>query len=407
MAVLLNTASSRITEHWTPDSWRSLPASQLPRYADPDELARAEHALLRRPPLVPYDEVFALETRLAAAARGDAFLLQGGDCAERITPEPAVGPTCNVLDRMADILVAATSQPVVVVARMAGQLAKPRSDVVEHRDGLDLPVYRGDAINDLAFTPAGRLADPRRMLLAHEHSARVLAALRRRARRPFVCHEALLLPYEEASCRPTPAGGWYLSSAHFLWLGDRTRQRGGAHIELLRGILNPIGIKLGPTTEPDELVRLAHALDPTNRPGRLTFIVRMGASGIQTHLPSLVRRIRREGLQVGWVSDPMHGNTVRTDTGLKTRHVATLRSEVRLFLQILAAEGVPAAGIHLEMTGDRVTECVDASLHEHRLHERYTTACDPRLNDHQAIAFAAWLATQLSRGSYSQKETQP
>lgn len=441
---------------WTPASWRQRPAAQLPAYADPLTLAEVEQRLAVSLPLVFAGEVRLLRQQLAEAAAGRAFLLQGGDCAESFGDfnEQSIIDTFRVLLQMAVTLTFAATCPVIKVGRMAGQFAKPRSAPTETRAGVTLPSYRGDSINGLEFTPAARQPDPRRQLRAYAQSAATLNLLRALAQGGFAdlnrvqqwnldflraspqgeryrdlaqrisealafmracgldavtdpqvrqvqfytSHEALLLGYEQALTRREPiTGEWYGGSAHFLWIGERTRQLDGAHVEFMRGIANPIGLKLGPTVEPDTLLRLIEALNPANRPGRLTLITRMGADRIAQALPPLIRAVQQEGRQVLWSCDPMHGNTQETHNGYKTRSFSRILDEVRAFFAIHQAEGSIPGGMHFELTGQEVTECLGGAqaITEQGLAERYHTPCDPRLNASQSLELAFLIAETL------------
>lgn len=441
---------------WAPESWRQQPAAQLPVYDDSLALAEVEERLAHSLPLVFAGEIRTLRHQLAEVATGRAFLLQGGDCAESFADfdERAITDTFRVLLQMAVVLTFAAACPVVKVGRMAGQFAKPRSAPTETRAGATLPSYRGDIVNDLDFTPEARRADPRRQLRAYSQSAATLNLLRALAQGGFAdlhrvqqwnldflragpqgaryrdlanrinetldfiracgldaatdpqvrqvqfytSHEALLLGYEQALTRREPAtGDWYDGSAHFLWIGERTRQLDGAHVEFARGIANPIGLKLGPSVDSDTLLRLLDALNPEDRPGRLTLISRMGADKIETALPPLIRAVRREGRQVVWSCDPMHGNTLETSTGYKTRPFARILDEVRRFFAIHRAEGSYPGGMHFELTGQDVTECLGGAqaITEQGLADRYQTQCDPRLNASQSLELAFLIAETL------------
>jgi len=441
---------------WTPDSWRSCPIRQVPSYSDAERLAEAEARLRRYPPLVFAGEARRLRAALALAAEGQAFVLQGGDCAESFGDFTAniIRDTFRVLLQMAVVLTFGARVPVVKLGRMAGQFAKPRSSDSETEGGVTLPSYRGDIINGPEFTAASRTPDPARMESAYFQSAGTLNLLRAFAsggyadlhevhrwnlgfvaRSPlaaryqdlatridetlgfmaacgmtsqstpqiretdfYTSHEALLLPYEQALTRvDSTSGDWYACSAHFLWIGDRTRQPDGAHVEFLRGVKNPIGIKVGPSTDADELVRLAEVLNPENQAGRLTLISRMGAEKVQSRLPPLLRAVKRAGRSVVWLCDPMHGNTVSTAARVKTRSFDAILAEVRGFFDAHAAEGTWAGGVHVEMTGQNVTECTGGA---HRLTEadlgvRYETYCDPRLNAEQSLELAFLVAEEL------------
>lgn len=443
-------------ESWTPDSWRSKPVHQVPTYPDAARLAEAEEALRNYPPLVFAGEARRLKASLAKVAAGEAFVLQGGDCAESFAEFRAnnIRDTFRVMLQMAVVLTYGAAMPVVKVGRMAGQFAKPRSADTETIDGVTLPSYRGDIINGIEFTEAARFPDPERMLKAYNQSAATLNLLRAfaqggyadlhkvhqwtlgcvsgslqgklyedlanrlsetlafmeacgmtsdttpqiRETEFFTSHEALLLPYEQALTRvDSTSGDWYDCSAHMLWIGERTRQPEAAHVEFLRGVKNPIGFKVGPGTSPDDLMRLVDALDPDNEPGRLTVITRMGAEKIEEKLPALVRRIQSEGRAVVWSCDPMHANTVKASSGYKTREFDRILAEVRAFFAVHKAEGTHAGGVHFEMTGQDVTECVGGTkaVTEARLGDRYHTHCDPRLNATQALELAFLIADQL------------
>jgi 3-deoxy-7-phosphoheptulonate synthase len=441
---------------WTPAGWRQRPAAQLPDYHDQAALVEVEERLAHSLPLVFAGEIRTLRQYLAEVAAGRAFLLQGGDCAESFTnhSEQAITDTFRVLLQMAVVLTFAAACPVVKVGRMAGQFAKPRSAATETRNRVTLPSYRGDIVNDLDFTAEARQPDPRRQLRAYAQSAATLNLLRALAQGGFAdlhrvqqwnldflraspqgaryqdvsnrisetlafmracgldavtepqvrqvsfytSHEALLLGYEQALTRRDPqTGEWYDGSAHFLWIGERTRQLDGAHVEFMRGIANPIGLKLGPTADPDTLLRLLDALNPDNQPGRLTLISRMGADRIATALPPLIRAVQREGRAVVWSCDPMHGNTQEAGTGYKTRPFDRILDEVRRFFLIHRAEGSIPGGMHVELTGQDVTECLGGAqaITEQGLADRYHTQCDPRLNASQSLELAFLLAETL------------
>jgi len=442
--------------HWSIDSWRSRPVKQLPTYPDAQSLANVERELSSLPPLVFAGEIRSLKSDLARVARGDAFLLQGGDCAESFAEFSAdkIRDTFKLLMQMAVVMAFSGSCPVVKVGRIAGQFAKPRSADTEVVDGVELPSYRGDNINSVEFNAQARIPDPQRMLASYHQSSSTLNLLRAFSRGGFAdlhrvhqwnlgfvsqspahqkyeelatqidqalafmaacglnsentpqlsettlytSHEALLLPYEEALTRKdSVTGDWYDCSAHMLWIGDRTRQPDHAHVEFLRGVQNPIGIKVGPTTDPDDLRRLLDILNPMNEPGRINLIARMGAEKIGDYLPKLVRLVRDMGSQVVWSSDPMHGNTVKASSGYKTRSVESILSEVKSFFEIHQAEGTHAGGVHFEMTGNHVTECVGGAyqITEAALAERYVTQCDPRLNADQSLELAFMIADTL------------
>jgi 3-deoxy-7-phosphoheptulonate synthase len=447
-----------MTQQWTPQSWRALPIRQVPGYADEAALARVEETLQRFPPLVFAGEARRLKTRLADVAAGKAFLLQGGDCAESFAEfhPNNIRDSFKVLLQMAVVLTFGAACPVVKVGRMAGQFAKPRSSDSETQNGVTLPSYRGDIINGLDFDGAAREPDPQRMVQAYSQSAATLNLLRAfaqggyadlhrvhawnqdfvagspqgeryqaladrltetldfmaacglnsettpqiRETEFYTCHEALFLAYEEALTRvDSTTGDWYDCSAHLVWLGDRTRQVDGAHAEFLSGIENPIGMKCGPTLEPDDLLRLIDRLSPDNEPGRLTLITRMGADKVAAKLPLLIRAVQREGRQVVWCIDPMHGNTITSSTGYKTRVFDRILEELHGAFAIHLAEGSYAGGVHFELTGQNVTECVGGAqgVTEASLAERYHTHCDPRLNASQALELAFEVAEALKR----------
>ncbi|WP_372741603.1 class II 3-deoxy-7-phosphoheptulonate synthase [Neptunomonas sp.] len=434
---------------WTPNSWRNKPIVQQPAYADLEQVRLVEQQLGKFPPLVFAGEIRSLHNKLAEVAQGKAFLLQGGDCAETFSEFNAnkIRDTFKVLLQMAVVMTFAGSVPVIKVGRIAGQFAKPRSSDVETKDGVTLPTYRGDIINDNAFTPEARIPDPERLLKAYHQSAATLNLLRAFAQGGFAdlhqvhrwnlgfveqsplsakyqhmadqidqtlafmeacgihaentpqinatsvytSHEALLLGYEEALTRQdSMTQDWYDCSAHMLWIGDRTRQTDHAHVEFLRGVKNPIGIKVGPTTVPDELIKLLDILNPDNLPGRITLIARMGANQITQKLAPLVRAVKSEGRHVVWSSDPMHGNTITATSGYKTRSVDAILSEIQGFFAVHRAEGTHAGGVHLEMTGHNVTECIGGAFQitEEGLADQYDTFCDPRLNGEQALELA-------------------
>ncbi len=441
---------------WSPSSWRSKPALQMPTYPEADALADAETRLSGYPPLVFAGEARDLTAQLARAAEGKAFLLQGGDCAESFAE---FGPnnirdTLKVLLQMTVVLMYGAGLPVVKVGRLAGQFAKPRSADTETIDGVELPSYRGDIINGMEFDEAARIPDPERMIKAYFQAASTLNLLRafalggfadlhkvHRWTQDFVAdspagkrygaladqiahalafmeacgltadnvpqvkeasfftsHEALLLPYEQALTRQDSlTGQWYDCSAHMLWIGDRTRQPDGAHVEFLRGVGNPLGLKVGPTTPVDDLIRLIDALNPADTPGRLTLIARMGADKVGDFLPPLVEAVKREGRTVVWSCDPMHGNTIKASSGYKTRAVDSVLREVEGFFAVHRDLGTHAGGVHFEMTGQDVTECIGGAqaITEDALAARYHTHCDPRLNASQALELAFLIAGAL------------
>ena len=442
---------------WSPQSWRSKPIRQAPDYPDAAALAAVETRLKTHPPLVFAGEARSLTAALAQVAEGKAFLLQGGDCAESFAEfhPDNIRDTFRVLLQMAVILTFAAGVPVVKVGRIAGQFAKPRSDDFETRDGITLPSYRGDNINGQDFTAEARTPDPGRLMQAYAQSAATLNLLRAfasggyadlhnvqrwvlgfiagspageqykvlaqrisetlefmaacgitpesvpqlRTTDFYTSHEALLLGYEQAMTRiDSTSGDWYDTSAHLIWIGDRTRQLDGAHVEFCRGVKNPIGLKCGPSMGEDELLKLIAALNPENKPGRLTLIARFGSDKIAAHLPKLIRAVAREGRDVVWSCDPMHGNTIKLQSGFKTRPVDRVFDEVKSFFEIHRAEGTHAGGIHLEMTGQDVTECLGGAQDIRPIDisaDRYKTACDPRLNASQALELAFLLADMI------------
>ena len=442
---------------WTPDSWKNHTALQMPEYPDAASLLSVEQRLAKQPPLVFAGEVRALTQHLASVAEGKAFLLQGGDCAESFAEFSAanIRDTFKVLMQMAVVLTFGASCPVVKVGRLAGQFAKPRSKPTETRDGIELPTYRGDIVNGNEFNAESRVPDPERMLAVYHQAASTLNLLRAFAQGGlasleqihawnldfvnatpegehfqqmseridetlafmkacgmtaeksaairetsfYTSHEALLLPYEQALTRKDSlTGDWYDCSAHMLWIGDRTRQPDGAHVEFMRGIHNPVGIKAGPTLDPDDLLRLLDTINPENTAGRATIIVRMGADNVEKGLPPLIRAIEREGRQVVWSSDPMHGNTI-TAGAYKTRDVSRVLQEVRSFFSVHRAEGTYAGGVHFEMTGQNVTECIGGAhkVTEDTLKDRYHTHCDPRMNANQSLEMAFLIADTLKQ----------
>ena len=443
---------------WTPDSWRKFPIEQQPVWPDAAALATVEERLKSFPPLVFAGEARRLKAQLADVAEGRAFLLQGGDCAESFAEFHAdnIRDTFRVLLQMAVVLTYGANCPVVKVGRMAGQFAKPRSSGTEVQDGVELPSYRGDVVNAMEFSAAARTPDPERLIQGYGQSAATLNLLRAFAQGGFAdlhrvqrwnngfvargqqgeryqeladrisdaldfmeacgvtsetmpqlrsvdfytSHEALLLGYEQALSRvDSTTGDWYDCSAHMLWIGDRTRQLDGAHVEFLRGVGNPIAVKAGPSTEVDELLRLLEMLDPRNEPGRITVICRLGADKVGDLLPPLVRAVEREGRKVVWACDPMHGNTVKSSTGYKTRAFDRILAEVRGFFAVHLAEGSYGGGVHFELTGQDVTECTGGAqaITEHALADRYHTHCDPRLNASQALELAFIIAEALKK----------
>ncbi len=443
---------------WTPSSWQAHEARQLPIYPDASAVKAATDLLGTYPPLVFAGEARDLTEALARVSQGEAFLLQGGDCAESFAEfhPNNIRDTFRVLLQMAVVLTFASKLPTVKLGRMAGQFAKPRSGDMETQGGVSLPSYRGDIVNDIAFDEMGRAPDPSRMVKAYNQSAATLNLLRAfsnggyanlhqvhawthdfMGRSPwtkqyrdvadrigealdfmnacginpdtvpqlkgtqfFTSHEALLLPYEEALTRQDSlTGRWYDTSAHFLWIGDRTRFEGSAHVEYLRGIGNPIGIKCGPSLEPDALIRMLDTLNPVRFAGRITLITRYGHDKIEAGLPALIRAVRREGHPVVWSCDPMHGNVIKAANGYKTRPFERILAEARGFFAVHRAEGSFGGGIHIEMTGQNVTECTGGAIDvtEMSLADRYHTHCDPRLNAAQALELAFTLAEMLNQ----------
>ncbi len=447
-----------MAERWTPESWRGKPIMQAPDYPDAAALSDVEKLLTSFPPLVFAGEARQLKKTLAKVAAGDAFLLQGGDCAESFAEHHPdnIRDFFRVLLQMAVVLTYAAASPVVKIGRIAGQFAKPRSSAFETTSGKQLPSYRGDIINDFAFTEEARRPDPRRQVEAYRQSAATLNLLRAfahggyanlgsvhqwtlgfvkdsphsrrymelgdrisealgfmqacgldleshpelRTTEFYTSHEALLLPYEQAMTRiDSTSGDWYCTSGHMLWIGDRTRQPDHAHMEFCRGVKNPLGLKCGPSLKPDELIRLIDILNPDNEPGRLTLIGRFGAEKVFDHLPPLIRAVKREGRSVVWSCDPMHGNTITSASGYKTRPFDRILQEVQHFFAVHAAEGTFAGGVHLEMTGKNVTECTGGArmITDAELNDRYHTFCDPRLNAEQSIELAFLLAELLKQ----------
>ncbi len=441
---------------WAPDSWRTKPVSQVPDYPDAAKLQSVEERLKSYPPLVFAGEARRLQEALGNVAEGKAFLLQGGDCAESFAEFSAnnIRDTFRVLLQMAVVLTFGAALPVVKVGRIAGQFAKPRSAPTETIGGVELPSYRGDIVNGMDFNAGARVPDPERLVQSYNQSAATLNLLRAFAQGGFAdlhkvhrwnlefvadspageryqelasrlsetlefmaacgltsetvpqiretefytSHEALLLHYEQALTRvDSLTGKWYGCSAHLLWIGDRTRNLDGAHVEYMKGIQNPIGLKCGPSLEPDDLLRLIDALNPQNIPGRLTLIARMGHEKVEAKLPALVRAVKRHGAKVVWSSDPMHGNTIKSASGYKTRPFDRILSEVKSFFAVHRAEGTHAGGVHFEMTGQDVTECIGGAkaVTEDSLADRYHTHCDPRLNASQSLELAFLIAEQL------------
>ena len=436
---------------WKPNSWRNYPVVQMPTYPDESKVNSVEAKLSFKPPLVFAGEVQALKKSLALAEKGNAFILQGGDCAESFSQFSANGirDTFKVLLQMAVILTYGSSIPIIKIGRIAGQFAKPRSSDVEIIDGIELPSYRGDMINDMEFNKTARQPDPQRLIDGYEQSAATLNLIRAFAQGGmanlekvhewtlgflnntpetdkyreianriseslnfmkacgltsssvpqlretdfFTSHEALLLNYEEALTREdtiTAEKGWYATSAHLLWVGDRTRQFDHGHIEYLSGIQNPVGIKCGPSLDKDDLIRLLDKVNPNNESGKVVLICRMGSEKVNEHLPKLIKNIKANGKNVTWCCDPMHGNTIKASNGYKTRRVAEILNEVNNFFLVHKSEGTLPGGVHFEMTGSNVTECLGGAneVKESDLGSRYHTHCDPRLNGSQSLELA-------------------
>ena len=436
---------------WKPNSWRNYPVVQMPTYPDESKVNSVEAKLSFKPPLVFAGEVQALKKSLALAEKGNAFILQGGDCAESFSQFSANGirDTFKVLLQMAVILTYGSSIPIIKIGRIAGQFAKPRSSDVEIIDGIELPSYRGDMINDMEFNKTARQPDPQRLIDGYEQSAATINLIRAFAQGRmanlekvhewtlgflndtpetdkyreianriseslnfmkacgltsssvpqlretdfFTSHEALLLNYEEALTREdtiTAEKGWYATSAHLLWVGDRTRQFDHGHIEYLSGIQNPVGIKCGPSLEKDDLIRLLDKVNPNNESGKVVLICRMGSEKVNEHLPKLIKNIKANGKNVTWCCDPMHGNTIKASNGYKTRRVAEILNEVNNFFLVHKSEGTLPGGVHFEMTGSNVTECLGGAneVKESDLGSRYHTHCDPRLNGSQSLELA-------------------
>ncbi len=444
-------------KEWSIKSWRNFPIKQQPIYKDEETLQKVESELKSYPPLVFAGEAKSLKERLASATEGNGFLLQGGDCAESFSEFNAINirDTFKVILQMSVILTYAGQCPVIKVGRLAGQFAKPRSSDTETINGVTLPSYRGDNINSIDFSEESREPNPRRILRSYHQSAATLNLLRAFAQGGFAdlakvqkwnldfietqsqerykqisdrinetlafmnacginsittpqlretefytSHEALLLHYEEALTRKDSLSGeWYDCSAHMLWIGERTRGLNEAHIEFLRGVKNPLGVKIGPNATKEELLGMAHILNPNNEAGRLNFIVRMGADNIKDKFPKLLREVKQEGCKILWSIDPMHGNTIKASNGYKTRPFNAILDEVNAFFDIHEAEGTYAGGIHLEMTGQDVTECVGGSqqITDNDLSCRYHTHCDPRLNATQALELAFLISDKLKK----------
>jgi len=450
------TGDMPMTRVWTKSDWRNKPRIQMPTYNDAAALTAVEARLAKYPPLVFAGEVRRLKTKLGEAAKGRAFLLQGGDCAESFNEFSAdsIRDTFRVMLQMAVVLTYGAKVPVVKVGRMAGQFAKPRSADTETIDGVELPSYRGDIINDIAFTQAARLPNPDRMLQAYTQAAASLNLLRAFSQGGYAdihrvhswtlgfaegdkaekyrdlanrisdsldfmtaagvnsetaqnlnsvdfytSHESLLLEYEEALCRiDSTTGVPVAGSGHMIWIGDRTRQPDGAHVEFCKGVQNPIGLKCGPTISVEDLKVLIQTLNPENEPGRLTLINRFGAGNVGDHLPRLIRAVQQEGFEVLWTCDPMHGNTIKSPSGFKTRPFESVLREVREFFAIHNSEGTIPGGVHFEMTGKDVTECTGGlrAVTDEDLSSRYHTACDPRLNASQSLELAFLVSEELS-----------
>ena len=449
---------------WTKSDWRAKPRVQMPEYTDDGSLAAVEARLASYPPLVFAGEARTLKSELARAARGEAFLLQGGDCAESFEAFSADGirDTFKVMLQMSMVLTYSAKVPTIKVGRMAGQFAKPRSAPTETKGDRELPSYRGDIVNEIDFTEAARVPDPARMLQAYTQAAASLNLLRAFSQGGFAdiarvhswtlgftqdtpgyeeyhklanrisesldfmkaagvtpetadtlhrvdfytSHEALLLEYEEALCRIDSTSGLPVAgSGHMIWIGDRTRQPDGAHVEFCRGVQNPIGLKCGPSITEDDLLRLTDLLNPNNEAGRLTLIARFGAGKVGEHLPRLIRAIEREGKKVVWSCDPMHGNTIKSESGYKTRPFERVLREVREFFAIHGAEGTYPGGVHFEMTGKDVTECTGGvrAVADEDLSDRYHTACDPRLNASQSLELAFLVAEELHQRREAQR----
>ena len=390
-----------MAQDWSPQSWRNFEARQQPDYPDAAQLNAATRELAAYPALVSPAETDALTVALAEAQAGRAFLLQGGDCAESFAEfSPGnIRSSHRLIAAMAERLAAASKLPIIRVGRTAGQFAKPRSTDPERHGDEALPAYRGDIVNGIAFDATARRPDPDRMFRAYAQATATLAHLRALSAEdgaPFyTCHEALLLPFEQALVRrDSGRGAHYASSAHFLWIGDRTRFPGSAHVEFARGLANPFGVKCGPGLAPDALLRLLDTLNPARVPGRITLIARLGHDRVEQLLPPLIRAVAREAHPVLWTCDPMHGNTIKAANGYKTRPFARILAEVTGFFAVARTEGAVGGGVHLEMTGQHVTECTGGAIDvtEQDLGDRYHTHCDPRLNPGQALELACLLA---------------
>ena len=445
-----------MTKNWSKDSWRKKPILQVPEYDDNENLKKVESRLSSYPPLVFAGEARRLKENLAKVSRGEAFLLQGGDCAESFAEHHPdnIRDTFRVILQMAIILTFGAGCPIIKVGRIAGQFAKPRSAPLEKQGDIELPSYRGDIINNIEFDENLRIPDPERQIMAYRQSASTLNLLRAFAQGGYAnldhvhrwnmgfvkeskqgeqyealanrisetldfmdavginsdttpelrsvdfytSHESLLLGYEECLTRiDSTTDEWYDTSAHMLWIGDRTRQPDGAHIEFVRGINNPIGLKCGPSLEADELIKLIDIINPSNEEGRLTLIARYGANNVGQHLPKLIKAVESEGKKVVWSCDPMHGNTIKASNGYKTRPLDSILTEVKEFIDIHKSEGTYAGGVHIEMTGQNVTECLGGTqeISEEDLTDRYHTHCDPRLNANQALDLAFLISERL------------
>ena len=446
-----------MTTLWNKSDWRQFPRIQMPDYPDVAKLNEVEHHLSQSPPLVFAGEVRRLRRQLAEVCEGRGFLLQGGDCAESFQEYNAdsIRDTFRVLLQMAVVLTYAAKCPIVKIGRMAGQFAKPRSSPVEIVGDVELPSYRGDIVNDIEFNAMARVPNPDRMVQAYSQSAATLNLLRAFSQGGYadikrvhswtleftekdesdryydlanrimdaigfmeaagvsadtietlkrvdfyVSHEALLLEYEEALCRvDSLTGSTIAGSGHLIWIGDRTRQLDGAHVEFCRGVENPLGIKCGPSLKPEELKSLVRCLNPDNEPGRITLIARFGKDKVLDYLPPLIRSIKEEGAKVIWSCDPMHGNTEKASNGYKTRRFESVLAEVKQFFAVHAAEGTIPGGVHFEMTGKDVTECTGglSAVSDETLGERYHTACDPRLNSSQALELAFLVSEEITK----------
>ena len=445
-----------MANNWSKDSWRNKPVVQVPEYDDQKALEKVEKRLSSYPPLVFAGEARRLKEHLAKVCRGEAFLLQGGDCAESFAEHNPdnIRDTFRVILQMAIVLTFGAGCPVIKVGRIAGQFAKPRSAPLEKQGEIELPSYRGDIINNIEFIEDLRIPNPERQIMAYRQSASTLNLLRAFAQGGYAnldhvhkwnmgfvkeskqgeqyeqvanrisealdfmdavginsnttpelrsvdfytSHESLLLGYEECLTRvDSTSGDWYDTSAHMLWIGDRTRQPDGAHIEFVRGIKNPIGMKCGPSLDSDELLKLIDLINPSNEEGRLTLITRYGADNLDDHLPKLIRAVEKEGKKVVWSCDPMHGNTIKASNGYKTRPLDSILTEVKQFIDIHESEGTYAGGVHIEMTGQNVTECLGGTqkISEEDLTDRYHTHCDPRLNANQALDLSFLISERL------------